>query len=100
MNTKLQEIMKKGRETRVRHSKLSCKVFTIKVDKSKLNKLQLKHIKSLFYEAKWVYNDIISFISNDNDLNHYDTKLKEVKVKTPETFEMRKLQHISSQMKQ
>jgi transposase len=37
-----------------------CKVFELKVDKSRLNKIQKEFLKMLFIEAKWFYNDALS----------------------------------------
>ena len=54
----------------------------------------------LFVEAKWLYNDILTF-SHDHDINDYDTKILTVqgldKDRQPVIHE---LQYISSQMKQ
>jgi len=100
MNAKIQQMMKTRIQTRARHVSQSCKVFTIKINKSKLNKQQKKHLRMLFYEAKWLYNDMLNYMSNDNELTNYTTTIKEVQVKTPEQYENRKLEHISSQMKQ
>ncbi|MBQ6115592.1 MAG: hypothetical protein IJL11_09485, partial [Synergistaceae bacterium] len=54
----------------------------------------------LFVEAKWLYNDALTFM-NDHDISEHDTKIVTVhglnKDKNPITHD---LQYISSQMKQ
>ena len=54
----------------------------------------------LFVEAKWLYNDILTF-SHDHDINDYDTKTLIVqgldKNHQPVTHE---LQYLGSQMRQ
>jgi len=74
----------------------TCKVFECKVDTSKLSTTSLKHLNKLFIEAKWFYNYCLS---KDN-VNLSNTTLKEVPVKVKDQFENRKLDTISSQMKQ
>ena len=65
---------KKRRETQ------KCFVFSTKIDYRKLNKLQKEQLRMLFIEAKWVYNDIINHLQ-DNELNTWDDKKKSVMVK-------------------
>ena len=65
---------KKRRETQ------KCFVFSTKIDYRKLNKLQKEQLQMLFIEAKWVYNDIINHLQ-DNDLITWDDKKKSVMVK-------------------
>ena len=82
--------------TREKRLSQTCKVYELKVDKSKLSKHSLEHLKLLFLEGKWLYNSILS----SEDIKTYDTKIKEVNVKVQDHQEIRKLIHISSQMKQ
>ncbi len=65
---------KKRRETQ------KCFVFSTKIDYRKLNKLQKEQLQMLFVEAKWVYNDIINHLQ-DNELSSWDDKKKSVMVK-------------------
>jgi len=94
---KNKRIAKTMRETRKRHSNLSCKTYTVKVDKSKLRKALRHKFKMLFVESKWLSNAIIA----SNDLFNFDTKVKEVpgldKDRNPV---IKPLNNISSQMKQ
>ena len=82
--------------TKLRHKQQTCKVFEVKVDKSKLSSTTLKQLYSLFKEAKQFYNYCLS----QKNLNNADTKIKIVPVKVKDVFEDRKLTTLTSQMKQ
>lgn len=88
------------KETCLRRMSQICKVFTVKIDESRLTTKQTEQLKMLFVEAKWMYNDALTF-SKENNIADYDTKIKTVTVfnkdKIPET---RELKYIGSQMKQ
>jgi len=88
-------------ETQERHQNMSCKVFEIKINKSKLNQDQNNFLSLLFLEAKWFYNDMLSFSKDDHSkIYDYTTKKKNVFVKINDNFELRELTILSSQMKQ
>ena len=93
-------IKKSMKETCLRRMSQICKVFTVKIDESRLTTKQAEQLKMLFVEAKWIYNDALTF-SKENNIADYDTKTKTVTVfnkdKIPET---RELKYIGSQMKQ
>lgn len=82
--------------TKSRRQAQTCKVYELKLVKNKLSKTTQKHLHTMFLEAKWLYNHIIS----TDDILHFDTKVKEVPVLTPQGKEVRKLTCISAQMKQ
>ena len=98
--TKNENIKKSMQETCLRRMSQICKVFTVKIDESRLSTRQQEQLKMLFVEAKWIYNDALTF-GKDNNISDYDTKIKVVTVfnkdKIPET---RELKYIGSQMKQ
>lgn len=94
--TKKDAIKATLKATKERRKQQSCRVFTVKIDKSHLNNESKEHLKSLFLEAKWLYNHILS----QPNLFNIDYKLSEVPVKVKDTFEIRKLIHLSSQMRQ
>ena len=88
--------------TKAKRLTQQCRVYTIKVQKNKLNTSQKNNLKMLFVEAKWMYNhilnlskeniDIFSLTYNDlTEVNHYD---KDKNLITS------KLSYLSSQMKQ
>ncbi|MBQ9574500.1 MAG: hypothetical protein IJR27_04385, partial [Synergistaceae bacterium] len=93
-------IREQGRKTREKRKSQICRVYRVKIDFSHLNEEQRVHLKMLFVEAKWMYNDAITFM-NDHDINDYDTKIITVhgldKDHQPVTHD---LQYISSQMRQ
>jgi putative transposase len=87
--------------TRLKRQAMSCKVFSLKLDMSHLSTQTSKHLHKLFLETKWLYNHCLA----TPDLSKIDTKLTEVivkvsKPKEPGRFETRKLETLSSQMKQ
>ena len=86
----------KGKLTKERHKQQTCKVYEVKIDKSHLSIRSLNFLKTLFKEAKWFYNYCLSH----EDMNTVDTKVKEVPVKTPNGFEIRKFEVLQGQVKQ
>lgn len=85
------------KETRDRRQHQACKVYSVKINQSKLNIPQSNWINKIFLEAKWFYNYSIS----RDDLLTLDTRLKNVKViNSEDKDEIRKLEYLSSQMKQ
>ena len=93
-------IREKGRQTRERRKSQICRVYRVKIDFSRLNEAQKEQLKMLFVEAKWLYNDALTFMK-DHDISEYDTKIVTVhsldKDRNPVTHD---LQYISSQMRQ
>ena len=74
-----------------------CKVFEIKFDYSHLSKEKQKYLKTLFLEAKWIYNNILS----SENIFDYSYKLKQVKVLNKDKQEeVREIHNLSSQMRQ
>ena len=66
--------------TKERRKAQKCFVFSTKINYRKLNKLQKEQLQMLFVEGKWVYNDIINHLQ-DNELSSWDAKKKSVMVK-------------------
>jgi putative transposase len=86
--------------TLARRSLQSCFVYKLKIDHSKLSIKQKEHLKMLFVEAKWLYNDILNYSLNNN-ISTYITTNKFVSVKTINNdFILKPLHYIGSQMKQ
>jgi len=88
--------------TKQRRKNLQCKVYTIKVDKSKLSEVSKKHLHQLFLEAKWFYN----FVVSNKDLKQVKTTITNIPVHVFQEdtedykIEYRDLNSLSSQMKQ
>ena len=97
---KNKRIKEQSKQTKQKRKSQVCRVYRVKIDISHLNEAQRVHLKMLFVEAKWLYNDILTFM-NDHDINDYDSKTLIVHVldkdRQPVTHE---LQYISSQMRQ
>ena len=93
-------IREQGRLTRQKRKGQLCRVYRVKIDVSHLSRQQLLHLKMLFVEAKWLYNDALTF-TKAHDINEYDTRTSIVsgfdKDHQPVTHE---LQYLSSQMRQ
>jgi len=83
-------------ETKLRRVNQTCKVYTLKIDFSKVSRKNRKHLSTLFYEAKWLYNSILA----SENIKNYDTKIQQVDIKVKDEFQPRSLKFISSQMKQ
>ncbi len=93
-------IREQGKLTREKRKRQVCRVYRVKIDISHLNEDQKIHLKMLFIEAKWLYNDALTFI-HEHDINDYDTATRTVhgldKDRLPVTHE---LQYLGSQMRQ
>jgi len=83
-------------DTKQRRTNQSCKVYSLKVVKSKLSKKTKAQLNSIFLEGKWLYNHILS----EGDPFGFNTKVKEVDVLVKDHTEVRALTNISAQMKQ
>jgi len=95
-NTAIRDAVKKTRE---RRKSQICKQYEIKIDGSHLNEDSEHSLKRLFLEAKWFYNSILaSKHIFDLPKDHYKTE--QVQVKVCHRYETRKLECLSSQMKQ
>ncbi len=93
-------IRKKGKETRLKRKSQICRVYRVKIDISHLNEQQKIHLKMIFVEAKWLYNDALAFMNN-HDINDYDSKIITVhgldKDRKPVTHDIK---YLGSQMRQ
>ena len=90
-NRKIKESL---HETKERRSKMDCRVISVKVQENRLSKAKLEKLKRYFLEAKWLYNAIVA----SETLSLEDILTVQVKVK--DTFETRKIENLSAQMKQ
>ena len=96
-NTRIRE---QGKQTREKRKSQICRVYLVKIDFSHLNEAQKNQLKMLFVEAKWLYNDALTF-TKEHDISDYDMKTHTVngldKDRQPVTHE---IQYLGSQMKQ
>ncbi|MFQ5980820.1 MAG: RNA-guided endonuclease InsQ/TnpB family protein [Candidatus Heimdallarchaeota archaeon] len=82
--------------TKVRRKRQVCRVYELKVNRSKMNVTSRAHLDRLFLEAKWFYNWVLS----QPDVFSVATTVQTVPVKVGAEFEDRELRCLSSQMKQ
>ena len=82
--------------TKEKRQHQTCRVYEVKVDRSKLSQDALKHLSGLFTEAKWFYN----YCLGQDDVNNSNTKAKSVPVKVGDVFEDRTFGVLTAQMKQ
>ena len=76
---------------------MTCKTYEVKIDKSHLSKTKSSFLRSIFREAKWLYNHILG---TDNIFAVADN-IKEVTVLTKDRVpETRELSNLSSHMVQ
>jgi hypothetical protein len=95
--TKNEQIKKTRSQTREKRKTQICKVFEVKIDESKLNKVQLETLRMYFIEAKWLYNDIL----RSSDIFNYDYKtLIVIKLNKDRQEEKVELKYINSILKQ
>lgn len=89
--------------TKKRRTSLTPFTYDIKIISNKISNQQKETLERMFVEAKWYYNDIISFIDGDRKLSDYDTKTKQVNVrlgKESSEYECRDLKFLSASAKQ
>ena len=91
---KNRKIRENGKATRERHSSMDCRVVSVKVQENRLSKTKLEKIQRCFLGAKWLSNAVIA----SETLTLEDTSTVQVKIKN--TFEERKIECLSVQMKQ
>jgi putative transposase len=94
--TKNELIKATVKATKEKRKSQTCRVFEVKLDKSHLNHESVEQLQRLFLEAKWLYNHILS----QPTVYEVEYKLQAVPVKVKDTFELRTLTQLSSQMRQ
>lgn len=99
---KNKKIKNTGQKTRQRRKTQAAKTYELKIVTNKLSEKQQEALEQMFLQAKWYYNDVISYLE-DNNLYDYNTKVKNVTVRMgskSDDFEERQLNTLSSKMKQ
>jgi len=82
--------------TKERRKNQICKVYRLKIVKSKLSSETKEKLDMFFVESKWLYNYILS----TGDPFNFDTKTKEVDVLVKDKMEKRQLNNLSGAMRQ
>ncbi len=90
-NNKIRETLKATKE---RRRNMTCRVYEVKVDRSKMSKALREEVNLMFREAKWLRNAYIA------DMNNVTWKDKTVKVKVKDEFEDREITVLGSQIRQ
>ncbi len=96
MVTKNERIKVTLKDTKERRTRMRCRVYTVKLDHSHLNKDSLTRLKLLFLEAKWLYN----YCVGHPNVFAIDDKITAVPIKVKDRFELRQLRYVSSHMRQ
>ena len=94
---KIKESMQR---TRAKRSKQVCRVFKVKIDYSKLSAKQKEQLKMMFVEGKWIKNDRIAWVRDNNKSifeceRHHKHDVVNVKTKDG-TIDQRQLRFIGS----
>lgn len=77
---------KKSRKaTRERHAQMTCKVFELKITKSKLSKYQKDILTKFFRQANYIYNSLVA------NSNNFKTTDKEITILCGDHYETRQL---------
>lgn len=101
-NSKNNKIKETYAATMLKRSNQSCKVFSVKIQKNKLNNTQKELLKMMFVEAKWLYNHILSLSKVGTDV--FSMKYTDIKTVTHFSKDKERidspLSYLSSQMKQ
>lgn len=84
--------------TRKRRSDMDCKVYSVKVSKSRMNGAQKESLTRLFLEVKWVRNALIA--SEDFTRDSLKNFRDEVPVHTPEGVDVRPITVLGGQIAQ
>ena len=84
------------RATLQRHKQQTCKVYSVKIDRSHLSVSAQSHLSCLFREAKWFYNYCLS----QPNINDADTTARQVPVKVGDKYENRTFTTLQAHMKQ
>src|SRR5690606_35233476 len=97
---KISKIKETLKLTRDKRKSQVCRVFKVKIQSSKLSEAQRASLKMMFVDGKRLFNSILNFSQQGNNIDDYDLKRKDVDVFVQGNFEQKPLTHISSQMKQ
>lgn len=71
--------------TRERRSRMTCKVFELKITKSKLSKYQKEMLTKFFRQANYIYNSLVA------DSKKFKTTDKEITILCGDHYEIRRL---------
>ena len=79
-----------------------CQVYKVKIDESRLSAKQKEQLKMLFVEAKWLYNDCLNWLDENNGkcASDYIISKQITKLDKDGNREQVELDYLGSQMRQ
>jgi len=96
--TKAEKIKQTLQQTKEKRKNQIPVVYQLKINLNSVSKGTKDKLSKLFLQAKWLYNYIVADIENRLDSNVY--KIREVEIKVGDNIHKRKIENLSSQMKQ
>ena len=100
--TKNKNIASSMAATMAKRKGQQCRVYKVKIDESRLSVKQKEQLKMLFVEAKWLYNDCLNWLDENNGkyVSDYIISKQITKLDKDGNREQVELDYLSSQMRQ
>ena len=100
--TKNKNIASSMAVTMAKRKMQQCRVYKVKIDESRLSAKQKEQLKMLFVEAKWLYNDCLNWLDENNGkyVSDYIISKQITKLDKDGNREQVELDYLGSQMRQ
>ena len=100
--TKNKNIASSMAATMAKRKGQQCRVYKVKIDESRLSAKQKEQLKMLFVEAKWLYNDCLNWLDENNGkyVSDYIISKQITKLDKDGNREQVELDYLGSQMRQ
>lgn len=100
--TKNKNIASSMAATMAKRKGQQCRVYKVKIDESRLSAKQKEQLKMLFVEAKWLYNDCLNWLDENNGkcTSDYIISKQITKLDKDGNREQVELNYLGSQMRQ
>ena len=100
--TKNKNIASSMAATMAKRKGQQCRVYKVKIDESRLSVKQKEQLKMLFVEAKWLYNDCLNWLDENNGkyASDYIISKQITKLDKDGNREQVELDYLGSQMRQ
>lgn len=100
--TKNKNIASSMAATMAKRKGQQCRVYKVKIDESRLSAKQKEQLKMLFVEAKWLYNDCLNWLDENNGkyASDYIISKQITKLDKDGNREQVELDYLGSQMRQ
>ena len=100
--TKNKNIASSMAATMAKRKVQQCRVYKVKIDESRLSAKQKEQLKMLFVEAKWLYNDCLNWLDENNGkyVSDYIISKQITKLDKDGNREQVELDYLGSQMRQ